>query len=115
MIGNSVPERIFIHTCIFLLRCVAPLSGVYTVAIHCFPLAFRLPCPLEIWAIAETLWYFAFYLYREIYLQRPAVHPPLPSLEKRRELFTRCFENIPDYDKYISKWFLCASPDDIKR
>lgn len=115
MIGNSAPEHIFIHACIFLLRSVAPLSVVYNVKIYCFPLSFRLPRPLEICALAETLWYFAFYLYRKNYLQRPAVHPPLPSREKRRELSTRCFENIPDYDKYISKWFLDASLDDIKR
>jgi hypothetical protein len=56
-----------------------------------------------------------FYLYRTYYLQRPAVHPPLPPIEQRRELAERCFRNIPDYEKYISKWFLGVPLDDIKR
>ncbi|KAF2185779.1 hypothetical protein K469DRAFT_726555 [Zopfia rhizophila CBS 207.26] len=116
MIGNSGPEQIFIHTCITLLQCIAPLSVGYSVVLILYPPnSFRLPYFLENCAIAETLFYFLFYLYRIYYIQRPAVHPPLPSAGKRRELVKRCFENIPDHEKYISKWFRDAPLHDVKR
>ena len=116
MIGNSGPEQFFIHTCITLLQCITPLSVGYSVVLILHPSnSLRLPYLLENCAIAETLFYFVLYLYRIYYIQRPAVHPPLPSAGKRRELVKRCFENIPDYEKYISKWFMDAPLDDIKR
>jgi hypothetical protein len=73
------------------------------------------PSLIEYWAIAEALFYVAFYLYRTYYLQLPALHPPVPSLEQRQELVSRCLHNIPDHERYISKWFLGAPLNDIKR
>ncbi|KAL7354287.1 hypothetical protein ACKS0A_05373 [Histoplasma ohiense] len=116
MIDHTPFWFIFIMTCIIILRSVAPLSVAYSAILILLPhCSYRLPSLLEYWAIAEALFYLAFYFYRTYHLQRPAVHPPLPPIEKRRELFERCLRNIPDYERYISKWFLGVPLDNIKR
>jgi hypothetical protein len=119
MIDHTPFWYIFILTCIILLRAVAPLSIAYLAAIALLPPVrsspYRLPLLLESLAAAEAIFYLIFYLYRTYYLQQPAIHPPLVSPAQRRALVDRCFANIPDCEKYISKWFLGASLADIKR
>jgi hypothetical protein len=55
------------------------------------------------------------YLPRKYYLQTAATHPIPVSREHRRLLFQRCHENIPDPERYLSKWFLNAPLSEIKR
>lgn len=43
------------------------------------------------------------------------MHPPLYAEKTRRQLVKRCIDLIPDHETYISKWFLGASPKDVKR
>jgi hypothetical protein len=116
MIDHTPFWYVFILVCVVVLRAIAPLSIAYTAyrllyRPHTHPLLW----PLEYWAAAETLFYAGFYLYRHSYLQNPTIHPALPSREERRVLADRCLDSIPDYDKYLSKWFYGASLNDIKR
>jgi hypothetical protein len=113
MIGTSIPEYVFIRICITALRAITPLSILYCVALPFLPR--RLPLIASAWPIAETAFYFLFYLPRRWILQRPAVHPlPLP-LEERKELFNRCVNHIPDSKRYLVKWFKDAPLSEIKR
>lgn len=119
MIGTSMWEYIFIRGCAIGLHFIAPLSLLYcsivlflrAIGIH----DYRYPLILEIWLLAETAFFLFVYLPFNYYLQRAATHPELPPREGRRELFRQCHDNVPDPQRYLSKWFLNASAEDIKR
>ncbi len=119
MIGTSTLDFYLIRTCIIGLHYLAPLCTLYciiVVALYGIG-ATRYPVPLvvELTAFAETLFYLLTRLHYQAYLQRKASHPPMLSNTKRRELFDLCNENIPDPEAYLSKWFLGAPLDEIKR
>ncbi|KAF2121190.1 hypothetical protein BDV96DRAFT_563750 [Lophiotrema nucula] len=115
MIGASVPELIFIRTCIFFLHWIAPLSIFISALSLVYPLPFHIPFVARAWAALETAFYFFIYHPRKLYLQRAAIHPPRLSREDRRILFQRCHDNIPDPERYLQKWFLNAPASEIKR
>jgi hypothetical protein len=119
MIGTSPTEYVFIRLCIFGLHYLAPLCILYCVfAIACYgarATLFRLPLAVEIYAATETLFFFLVYLPYRGYLQRDAVHPPLPSREERKILFNLCHDNITDPVPYFEKWFEDADMSEIKR
>ena len=116
MIGTSKPAYLFIRACILLLHYVAPLSALYCLAILTIrPSSYRIPLVIEIWALAETLFYLLVYLPRYYVLQRAAVHPPDTPREKRRQLFESCHRTIDNPELYLSKWFKLAPLSEIKR
>ena len=95
MIGTSKLDYLFIRACIVLLQCIAPLSAVYCVATLVLRSSvYRIPWPLEIWAVAETLFYLLVYLPNSFLLQRAAVHPPGTTRQDRRQLFEKCHRTI---------------------
>ena len=97
MIGTSKLDYLIIRTCIVFLQYIAPLSAVYCAATLVLrPSIYRIPWPLEIWAVAETLFYLLIYLPNSFSLQRPAVHPPGTQREDRRQLFEKCHHTIDD-------------------
>ncbi len=114
MIGTSFSEFLLIRTSIALIRAVTPLSILYCIALPFIP-SYPIPLIVGAWPIAEICFYFLVYHPWRRLLQRPIRHPPLVSREERRQLFERCQENIPDPDRYLSKWFLDAPLRDIKR
>ncbi len=113
MIGTSTFDYCFIQACIYFLHYIAPLSALYCI-IAAFVPGFRIPIPLEIWAVAEALFLLAYYA--SFYsFQRPATHPePLPR-EKRSELFDLCLATIEDPEHYLRQWFRGAPLGDIRR
>jgi hypothetical protein len=123
MIGTSTAEYVFIKACIYFLRLILPLSFTYCVTF--FVLAplfapslgrkYRLPWYTELWFSLETLFYLLCYLPYNVYLQRDATHPALLSRQAREKLFRRCHDQIPDPELYLSKWFLNAPVEKIKR
>lgn len=116
MIGTSLWDYVFIRSCIFFLHFVAPMSAFYCVLILVLhPSAYRIPVALEIWALAETLFFLLIYLPRFYVLQQLVTHPPTRSREKRRELFHLCHESIVDPERYLSKWFKGAPIAEIRR
>ncbi|KAI9808768.1 MAG: hypothetical protein M1825_003921 [Sarcosagium campestre] len=113
MIGTSLPELALIKVSIAFLRAVTPLSVAYCIARPFFrlPLALRF---LDIWPISETAFFFLVYLPWRKSLQGSANHPPPRSREDRRILFKRCQENLPEPEKFLSKWFRDAPSSEIK-
>src|SRR5205814_169743 len=80
-----------------------------------YPTRLHLFSILEAWVTVETAFYLLVYLPLKFYLQKPATHPKPFSRECRRVLFQRCHENIPDAERYLSKWFMDAPALEIKR
>ena len=115
MIGTTFYEYIFIRTSIFLLRSVTPICICYTTAYIIRPLHFLGAKFLFAYAAIETGFYLFIYLPRTFYLQTAAKHPECISREHRRVLFERCIKNIPDPERYLSKWFHDASQSEIKK
>ena len=116
MIGDSLPEYIFIRLCIHFLHHIAPLSILYCViSLFLKPDVYRLPWLLEMCTLAEALFYIIVYLPRRHILQRAAVHPSTSSRDIRQELFQLCYETVPDPQQYLSKWFKHAPLSQIKR
>ncbi|KAK7177821.1 alpha beta hydrolase fold family [Paraphaeosphaeria sporulosa] len=114
MIGTSIWDYIFIRACIFILHLIAPLSVLWClVSLFCPP--FHVSWILQVWATFETAFYLLVYHPRKIYLQRAAIHPTPISRERRRVLFQRCHQNIPDPELYLVKWFRDAPASEIKQ
>ncbi|KAJ3453283.1 hypothetical protein MRS44_017530 [Fusarium solani] len=114
MIGISTWDYIFIRTCIFLLHLVAPLSVVYSLVSWLIHLPFHIPHVLEVWLALEAVFYLLVYLPRKNYLQTVVTHPAA-GRDDRRRLFWRCHGNIPDPDRYLTRWFRDAPIAEIKR
>ena len=116
MIGNSLPEYIFIRLCIYLLHYIAVLSILYsTVLLLLKQDDYRVSRLLEYYFLAETLFFALIYLPRRYSLQHAAVHPKTLSRDARQELFRQCYDTIPDPQQYLSKWFKHAPISQIKR
>lgn len=116
MIGTSLWDYIFIRACILFLHFIAPLSALYCVMLLIAqPASYRIPWPLEVWAVAETSFFVLIYLPRFYLLQQAAYHPPTRSREKRRELFELCHKSIGDPERYLAKWFTGAPKSEIRR
>ncbi|KFZ23200.1 hypothetical protein V502_02321 [Pseudogymnoascus sp. VKM F-4520 (FW-2644)] len=119
MIGTSTAEYIFIRSCILFLHNIAPVSLLFCVLLlHSLPTALYvncLPLPIETWLVAEAAFFTVFFLPYRWYLQRSAIHPILPPREERAKLFERCNATVRDPEKYLSKWFLGAKEEHIKR
>jgi hypothetical protein len=115
MIGTSTAEYIWVKTWVIILHSIAPLCATYFVLAPCLCSSLRLWKSLEYWVFAETVFYVLTYLYQSYHLQRPALHPPLPSQEERHKLFDLCQDSTQDHGRYISRWFLDVPLAAIKR
>ncbi|KAE9366733.1 hypothetical protein N431DRAFT_515263 [Stipitochalara longipes BDJ] len=82
MIGTSTAEHIFIRSCILFLHNIAPASLFYCLLLYLLPTALSVYVYLPFFTI--------FFLPYKYHLQRPAIHPELPSREERAKLFKRC-------------------------
>ncbi|KAL6300228.1 hypothetical protein BKA93DRAFT_740959 [Sparassis latifolia] len=69
MIGDSLPEYIFIQLSIFFLRLVAPLSILYTLA-SWYSGQLLFPPWLGYYSLTEAAFYLFVYLPRNVYLQK---------------------------------------------
>lgn len=117
MLKDSAFNRIFIRLAILLLRSVSPLSVAYCVFVAVIrpPPPRRLPWPVELWLLAETVFYFVVYLPRSWWLNLPARSGPVVPRGEREELFERTWEVTPDPHGYISLWFKGAPPEALRR
>ncbi|KAI0934918.1 hypothetical protein AcV5_006608 [Taiwanofungus camphoratus] len=113
MLGQSLPEYIFIRTAIFGLRLVAPLSIAYTLA-SWHTRHFLFSFWLGVYALTEASFYVCVYLPRCKALQKAATHPPLMSREEREAVFNKCFSNLRETNA-AAGWFYPSSPSAIKR
>lgn len=121
LVGNTLLEFVFIRTVILGLRCITPISVAYTITIvletllRPGPGTFRLRPGLETYLFAETAFYLGVYLPQRFRLQRPATHPKALTKAERQVLFHRIFDNVSQYDRYLSGWFLGVPLEDIRK
>jgi hypothetical protein len=116
MLGTSVAEYAFIRVCIFVLHCVAPFSILYCVIVILDSATiFRMRPSIELWLIAEALFWTCFFVPYRWYLQHAAIHPPPGSKEERRKLFDCVKAEVTDPEQYIRGWFKGADVKDIRR
>lgn len=120
MIGTTIWDYLHIKWWIFFLSAITPLSACYCIILisyYAIGTSFisRLPWPIEIWTVAETLFYVFVHIPYKIRLQQEANHPPAPSPKERRLLFDRCNATINDPEDYLRKWFLGAPLVEIRK
>ncbi|KAH7909220.1 hypothetical protein BJ138DRAFT_992178, partial [Hygrophoropsis aurantiaca] len=107
MIGQSIPEYIFIRISILGLRLVAPASLIYMgCRLALYPWNSQIPTIswIDALAFSESLFYTLVYLPRRRSFQKAAVHPPVSNREDRRALFEKC-SNYLTSAEYPSGWF----------
>ena len=119
LVGNSLPEYIFTRLAVWGLRFVAPASIAYSALIFLQPghglLQTPRLAPVHIWMFGEAAFFLGVYLPTKAYLQRATTHPPPPSQPERQRLFQRVVANVADPELYLSKWFMNAKIEDIRR
>ena len=119
MIGTSWKELVLIRISIALLT--------YLPIVYAALLVGNLACRQSrqhyglvniIFSIAlgcELLFFTLVYLPHKRRLHHEAKHPPLPSPQRRQQLFETCIENVPHIESYLRGWFLGAELADIRR
>jgi pimeloyl-ACP methyl ester carboxylesterase len=120
MLGRSIPELIFIRTCIIPIHHAPVLWPLLLILNH-------LLLPLEFTTILTPLFFiltileFSFYLlvYRPHVSKRlgtaAAIHPPALSRADRNALFRRVLADVLEPEAYLRGWFLGADSRDIRR
>ncbi|KAJ3902768.1 hypothetical protein F5879DRAFT_962740 [Lentinula edodes] len=108
MLGQSLPEYIFILSSISLLRLVAPLSFLYLS--YCLYTTSLTPW-LFLFALLEASFYLFVYRPRRTVLQKSIYTPPPLTRAQRHALFLQCSKRIAG-SRYPLGWF--TSPN-IKR
>ncbi|KAJ4496246.1 hypothetical protein C8J55DRAFT_532664 [Lentinula edodes] len=108
MLGQSLPEYIFILCSISLLRLVAPLSFVYLS--YCLYTKSITPW-LFLFALLEACFYLFVYRPRRTVLQKSTYTPPPLTRAQRHALFLQCSKRIAG-SRYPLGWF--TSPN-VKR
>ncbi|KAE9385853.1 hypothetical protein BT96DRAFT_565286 [Gymnopus androsaceus JB14] len=110
MIGQSLPEYIFIRICIFLLKLVAPASLFYLflclVTRQVF-LYWVFP-----YAVLESSFYVFVYLPRKKRLQKSIHNAPPLDRAQREALFVKCSQRLSGAPDYPLGWF---SSNNLKR
>ncbi|KAF2857239.1 hypothetical protein K470DRAFT_11881 [Piedraia hortae CBS 480.64] len=98
MINQSRTELVLIRAVILLLSAIGPVCTAYTAV-----LALRGAITPQTKIQSCT------------HLQRKAIHPPLNSKLKRKEIFNNIKAELQDPRKFLSGWFRGANVEDIHR
>jgi hypothetical protein len=119
LIGNSVPEYVFIRIAVPLFRLITPcaiLSCIYVPIFRPRLLAqHKALWPVAVWFSMETLFFTGVYVPLRLWLQRPVTHPSPPPASEREQMYGRILKNLPDPEYYLSRWFMNAPLADIRR
>lgn len=119
LINDSLPAFIFIRSAITGIRLITPASVIFCATLIALrpPNLTRSPwlISLATYCSAESLFFLCGFLPLRWYLQKPPPPQTQLSKEDRQVLITKCFDRVVDSDRYMSKWFLDAEPEEIKR
>ncbi|KAI3319358.1 hypothetical protein HD806DRAFT_291372 [Xylariaceae sp. AK1471] len=120
MIGTSLPEYVFIRTCIFLLQYTTPICLACLLALIATEgtgkaLSRTISKVLIGYSVLDALYAFFIYYPYNRRLNNEAEHPPLQPRSERLALFKRCLDNVPDTARYLRTWFLGADEADIRK
>ncbi|KAJ5292126.1 hypothetical protein N7478_001377 [Penicillium angulare] len=121
MIGTSTAEYFFIRICILFLHNIAPISTLYCT--HLLVVQFfhlptyleRIPYSIQIWLTAEAIFFTTIFIPLKYALSHSTICHTSLSAECREKLFKSCNENVPNLEKYLSRWLLVAESQYIKR
>jgi hypothetical protein len=121
MIGTSTAEYLFIRICILFLHNIAPVSILYCIQLltaQFFHLPIhleRIPYPIHVWLMAEAVFFATVFIPLKYSLHySPICHRSLPA-ECRERLFRACNANVPDLERYLSRWLMVSEGECIKR
>ncbi|KAJ5976545.1 hypothetical protein N7481_010252 [Penicillium waksmanii] len=121
MIGTSTIEYLFIRICILFLRNIVPISVLYSIHLltnQCLHLPFCLECtphPIHVWLTAEAAFFATVFIPLKYALHHsPICNRSLPA-ECRKRLFQTCNANVPNVEKYLSRWLMVSEAEYIKR
>ncbi|KAI0063410.1 hypothetical protein BV25DRAFT_1990788 [Artomyces pyxidatus] len=112
MLGQSLPEYIFIRISIAGLRLIAPASIAY-LASSWYAGEFLWSRTLGVYAVVEALFCFLVYFPRRVRMQQMASHPPLMSPAQRRELFDKCVQSMTSTS--TAGWFTSRKGSRVRR
>lgn len=121
MTGISTAEYFFIRICILFLHNIAPISTLYSIQLLLVQFFYlpvyleRIPYPIQIWLTAEAIFLITVIVPLKYCLHRSTIcHRPL-SAECREELFRSCNANVPNLEKFLSRWLMISETQCIKR
>ncbi|KAJ5449663.1 uncharacterized protein N7458_006112 [Penicillium daleae] len=121
MIGTSPAEYFFIRACILFLHNIAPISTLYCVQLllvqffHLPVYLERIPYPIQIWLTAEAVFFTTVSIPLNYALRYPSINHGSISAECREKLFRNCHTNVPNPEKYLSRWLMVSEGECIKR
>jgi hypothetical protein len=121
MIGTSTAEYIFIRGCILFLHNIAPISTLYSIQLlairffHLPPYLERIPYPVQVWLATEAVFFTTIFLPLKYTLHLSPTFQEYVSAELRENLFRTCNANVPNLEKYLSRWLMVSEAECIKR
>jgi hypothetical protein len=116
MLPSSRDTLIFSRVFAWYFQCIAPLSLAYCTFATFNLLPFRcLPIVLEIWLLAESLFYLLVYLPMSRAVHGVAMEVDVSDRNQRRDLFNKCLSTITDPVRYVSLWHRGAPIETIGR
>ncbi|KAH6665385.1 hypothetical protein B0J14DRAFT_606027 [Halenospora varia] len=116
MLPSSQGTLIFSRIFAWYFQSIAPVSIIYCILAFSGPFPIRrLPASVEIWPIAESLFYLVVYLPMSYAVHGPAVKVEGINRPQRGELFRKCISTITDPARYVSLWHRGAPIETIGR
>lgn len=121
MIGTSPAEYIFIRACILFLHNIVPASLLCCVQLILQPIlppflhGYRLPFAIEIWLIAEAVFFTLVFLPIRYRLQQSPIHHEPMSNEERQRLFRYCKSHMSNPERFLTGWCMLSKSEHIKR
>ncbi|KUJ11645.1 uncharacterized protein LY89DRAFT_710126 [Mollisia scopiformis] len=116
MLPSSRGTLIFSRVFAWFFQSIAPLSIAYCLLVlFILSPSQRLPIALEVWLLAEALFFLLVYLPMSHFIHDPAMKVVGIDRWQRRELFKKCITTITDPKRYISLWHHGAKIEDIGR
>ncbi|KAL2061798.1 hypothetical protein VTL71DRAFT_7176 [Oculimacula yallundae] len=116
MLPSSRGTLIFSRIFAWYFQSIAPLSITYCslALFDLLPFA-RLPTGLELWLLAESLFYLVVYLPMSHAVHGLALEVDTSDRKQRRDLFNKCISTITDPVRYVSLWHRGAPIESIGR
>lgn len=121
MIGTSLAEYLFIRTCILFLHNIVPISTLYVIQLlivqffHLSTYLERIPYPIQVWLTAEAVFFTTVLIPIHYALRHSSIYHGSVSAEYREKLFRSCNRNVPNLEKYLSRWLMVSEAKCIKR
>jgi pimeloyl-ACP methyl ester carboxylesterase len=116
MLPSSRGTLIFSRVFAWYFQAIAPLSITYCTVAAFGLLPFnRLPRALEVWLLAESLFYVLVYLPMAAAVHGTAMKVSGTDRTERRDLFNKCITTITDPVRYVSLWHRGAPIETIGR